>query len=86
MAGDSSKLAGTAEMYFEGVVYFPQQQLTLTGGSQAYTPSPYTAFIADTIVIGGNGTLVINSDPTQTSVPVPSNLLVTWNGQPRLVE
>jgi hypothetical protein len=73
-------------MFFEGVAYFPQQALTLSGGSQAHSAAPYTSYIADTITINGNGTLVINSDPTQTAVPIPSALKVTWNGQPYLVK
>jgi Flp pilus assembly protein TadG len=86
LAATASSLAGSAEMFFEGVAYFPQQQLTLSGGAQVQTPSPYTSYIADTITINGNGTLVINSDPTQTTVPIPSALKVTWNGQPYLVK
>jgi hypothetical protein len=86
LAATASSLSGTAEMFFEGVAYFPRQQLTLSGGSQVQTPSPYTAYIADTITINGNGTLVINSDPLQTTVPIPGALKVTWNGQPYLVK
>src|SRR5262249_45433212 len=68
----SSKIAGSGEMYFEGVIYFGKQQLTLTGSAQMATPSPYTAFIADTIEISGSGTLTINNDLTKTSVKIPS--------------
>jgi len=86
LAASASSLSGSAEMFFEGVIYFPKQQLTLTGGAEAQTPSPYTGYVADTIRINGNGRLVINSDPSQTTVPVPGALQVTWNGQPRLVQ
>ena len=86
LAASSSKLAGTAEMYFEGVIYFPQQNVTLTGGSQTSTPSPYTGYIVDTLDINGNGTLVINNDLTKTSVKIPSGLQLTLNGKPRLVQ
>ncbi len=86
LAATASSLAGSSEMYFEGVIYFPKQQLTLTGGAEGYTPSPYTGYVADTITINGNGTLVINNDPSQTTVPIPGGLQVTWNGQPRLVQ
>jgi Flp pilus assembly protein TadG len=84
IAATGSKLAGTAEMYFEGVVYLPQQQLVVTGGSEAFTPSPYTAYIADKLDFQGNGKLVINNDMTKTSVPIPDVLKVTLNGRPRL--
>jgi len=82
----SSKLAGSAEMYFEGVVYLGRQQLQLTGSSSTATPSPYTAFIADTIEIGGSGTLTINNDLTKTSVKIPSALQMTMNTKARLVQ
>jgi hypothetical protein len=86
LAATSSKLAGTAEMHFEGVVYLPQQHVTLTGGSQTTTPSPYTAYIADQLDIQGNGSLVINNDTTKTTVPIPNVLKVTLNGRPRLTQ
>ncbi len=35
----------------------------------------FTSYIADTITISGNGALVISSDPTKTSVPIPSAAL-----------
>jgi hypothetical protein len=72
-------------MWFEGVIYLPKQLVTLTGGSQSFTPSPYTAYIMDTMSINGNGTLVINSDPTKTTVPIPAQLLPAIDGRPRLV-
>jgi hypothetical protein len=68
------------------VIYLPKQLVALTGGSQSFTPSPYTAYIVDTMSINGNGTLVINSDPTQTTVPIPAPLQVAINGQTRLVK
>jgi Flp pilus assembly protein TadG len=84
-AASSSQLSGNAEMWFEGVIYLPKQLVTLTGGSQSFTPSPYTAYIMDTMSINGNGTLVINSDPTKTTVPIPAQLLLALDGRPRLV-
>jgi hypothetical protein len=86
IAASSSQITGSGQLYFEGVIYLPQQLLTLTGGSQAATPSPYTAFIADTFDLSGNGTVIINSDPTKTTVPIPSQLLLALGGQPRLTQ
>jgi Flp pilus assembly protein TadG len=80
-AATKSTLTGTSEMYFEGVVYLPNQQLTVSGGSTAYTPSPFTAFIADTFSLSGTATVTILSDATKTSVPVPSALLSGSGGQ-----
>ncbi len=86
LAATSSQLAGQAGLYFEGVAYFPKQQLTITGNAEALATAPYSAFIADTIVINGNGQLVLNSDPNATPIPIPSGLAVTWNAQPYLVQ
>jgi Flp pilus assembly protein TadG len=85
-AANSSQLAGTAEMYFEGVVYLPQQHVALSGGSQTVTPSPYTGYIVDTLEINGNGTLVINNDATKTNVPIPTALQLTLGNQPYLTQ
>jgi hypothetical protein len=86
LAATGSSLAGNADLYFEGVSYFPKQQLTITGNSEVNATAPYSAFIADTIVINGNGQLVLNSDPNATPVPIPSALNVTWNGQAFLTQ
>jgi Flp pilus assembly protein TadG len=86
LAATSSQLSGTAEMYFEGVIYLPQQSVALSGNSEAYAPSPYTAFIVDTLDISGNGAMVINNDTSKTAVPVPAPLQIASGGQPRLVQ
>jgi hypothetical protein len=83
-AAGSSQISGGGELYFEGVVYLPQQ-VTVTGGAQMATPSPYTAYVTDTLTINGNGTLIINSDPKKTAVPIPAALQVQIGGQPRLL-
>jgi len=80
-AAQKSTLSGSSELYFEGVIYLPDQQLTLSGGSAAFTPSPFTAYIADTFVLSGSATLSILSDPTKTSVPIPTALLSGSVGQ-----
>jgi hypothetical protein len=83
-AATESQLAGSAEMYFEGVIYLPQQRVVITGGAETFTPSPYTAYIADRLDFQGNGKLVINNDTTKTSVPIPDGLKVTLNAKPWL--
>jgi Flp pilus assembly protein TadG len=85
-AASSSSLSGSGEMYYEGVIYLPKEHVDLTGGSQSFTPSPYTAYIMDTISISGNGTLVINSDPAQTTVPIPAALQIALGAQPWLAQ
>jgi Flp pilus assembly protein TadG len=85
-AATSSQLSGTAEMYFEGVIYLPRQSVALNGNAEIYTPSPYTAFIVDTLDITGNGSMVINNDTSRSHVPVPAALQVAAGGHPRLVQ
>lgn len=86
LAASSSSLSGQSELYFEGVVYLPQQQVTISGTASAVAPSPYTSFIADTLSFVGNGELVINNDTSKTSVPIPTALNVQTNGKLALVK
>jgi Flp pilus assembly protein TadG len=80
LAADFSSLSGQAELYFEGIVYLPKQQLTVSGGALAFAPSPYTSYIGDTLRFVGNGELVINNDTTLTTLPIPTALMVQTGG------
>jgi hypothetical protein len=82
----SSQLSGNTDLYVEGIVYLPKQLLTVTGNAEMDAPSPYTSFIADRIELNGNGTLVINNNPTSTAVPIPPELQVKLGGQARLLQ
>lgn len=84
LAATSSQLSGSSELYIEGVVYLPKQLVSITGSAEVGAPSPYTSFIADAIDITGNGSLVINNDPTKTTLPIPKELEVDLAGQPIL--
>jgi Flp pilus assembly protein TadG len=86
MAAPSSQLSGSSDLYFEGVIYLPGQLVNITGSAEVDSPSPYTSFIADRIDINGNGTLVINNDPSKTTIPVLSELQVSLGGQAVLLE
>jgi Flp pilus assembly protein TadG len=77
---NSSRLSGQAQLYFEGVVYLPGQAVSVTGNGQAYAPSPYTSYIADTLSFVGNAELIINNNTSLTSVPIPTALYVQTNG------
>jgi len=81
MAADTSQLAGQSELYFEGVIYLPRQLAKITGTATAFAPSPWTSFIADTIMISGNGQFVINNDTTKTPVPIPVGLQMRSGGR-----
>jgi hypothetical protein len=74
VAAAESDLAGQSELYFEGVVYLPKQLVKITGTAEAFAPSPWTAFIADTFQITGNGSIVIHNDTSLTAVPIPAGL------------
>ena len=81
-----SVLSGGSEMYFEGGLYFPQQQLELSGGSGNYSLSPFTAIAADTFNLSSSSAINLNSDPSKTSVPVPSGFLGSMGGSLALVQ
>jgi Flp pilus assembly protein TadG len=81
LPASSSSLSGQSELYFEGVVYLPQQQVSVTGNASMVAPSPYTSFIADTLTFVGNGVLVINNDTSKSKLPIPTALMVQTNGR-----
>ena len=80
-AAASSQLSGQSELYFEGVVYLPKQLVTVTGTAEAFAPSPWTSFIADTFQVTGNGSIVIHNDTSLTSVPIPAGLKMRTGGR-----
>jgi Flp pilus assembly protein TadG len=86
LAASSSTLSGQAELYFEGIVYLPGQQVTVTGNATAIAPSPYTSYIGDTLRFVGNGELIINNDTTLTQLPIPTALLVQTGGRLALTQ
>jgi hypothetical protein len=72
-AAKTSQVSGTTEMFFEGVVYLPNQALTVNGSAGVFQPSPYTMYVADTIKVAGNA-MMLKSDPKKTTVAVPTAL------------
>jgi len=86
LAGSTSSLSGQSELYFEGIVYLPQQLVTVTGSASVVAPSPYTSYIGDTLRFTGNGDLVINNDTSLTALPVPKALMVQVGGRPILTQ
>jgi Flp pilus assembly protein TadG len=86
LAGTASSLSGQAELYFEGIVYLPKQEVTVSGTASAVAPSPYTSYIGDTLRFVGNGDLVINNDTSLTQLPLPTSLMVQTGGRPILTQ
>jgi Flp pilus assembly protein TadG len=86
LAGSLSSLSGQSELYFEGIVYLPKQEVTVSGNASAIAPSPYTSYIGDTLRFVGNGDLVINNDTSLTALPLPASLYVQTGGRPILTQ
>ncbi len=86
LAGSASSLSGQSELYFEGIVYLPKQEVTVSGNASAFAPSPYTSYIGDTLRFVGNGDLVINNDTSMTALPLPKSLMVQTGGRPILTQ
>ena len=72
-----SVISGGGDTRYEGVMYFPNQHLVVSGGGSAVANSPFTAFVADSFEFSGGSTLVIKIDPSKTSVPIPGGLYGT---------
>jgi hypothetical protein len=85
-AASASSLSGDGELYFEGLVYTPGQELSVTGNGTANADAPFTAYIADTLKFNGNGSLTINMDLTKTSVPIPDAIRVGTGALLRLTQ
>jgi len=86
LAGSFSSLSGQSELYFEGIVYLPKQEVTVSGTASAFAPSPYTSYIGDVLRFVGNGDLVINNDTSLTALPLPTSLYVQTGGRPILTQ
>ena len=86
LAGSFSSLSGQAELYFEGIVYLPKQEVTVSGNGSGVAPSPYTSYIGDTLRFVGNGDLVINNDTSLTELTMPKSLYVQTGGRPILTQ
>ena len=81
--GDRSQTNGSAAFngnnnnYYEGTVYLPTMSVALTGNGTGTSSTPWSAFIADTVTISGNGNFTINSNYQSSSVPLPPPLVLT---------
>lgn len=69
-----SVISGGGDTKYEGVMYFPNQHLVVSGGGSAVANSPFTAFVADSFEFSGGSTLAIKIDKSQTTVPIPAGL------------
>ena len=83
--GARAKMSGGGDLYYEGIIYFPTQNVEVSGGGSTTTISPFTAYIANTFLYSGGSALNINVDRARTTVPIPA-LLYTERGGVTLVE
>jgi Flp pilus assembly protein TadG len=75
--GTSAKFAGGSTQSYEGTIYMPSAAVSLAGsGSGTSSTTPFSAIIADTVSLVGNGNFVVNSNYASSSVPLPPNLTV----------
>jgi Flp pilus assembly protein TadG len=67
-------VSGTNSFYFEGALYIPGADVTMSGTNTATITSPFTAVIAKSYILSGTNTWKMNYDPPRMTVPVPSGL------------
>ena len=63
-----------SDLKIEGTMYFPDQQLDISGGSTTLTMPPYTMIIADSLHMHDASTISIDSDYAGSAVPLPLTL------------
>ena len=78
--GQTAVMSGGGDLYYEGIIYFPTQNVRVSGGGSTTTTSPFTAYIGNTFNYSGGSTLNINVDRTKTQVAVPSALYPEGGG------
>ena len=69
----TNTLSGTSTVNFTGLLYFGHQNVVVSGSSENQQAA-YTAMVAYTINYSGTSTLFLNSNYSNTTVPVPSGL------------
>lgn len=72
--GVVANMSGGGDLYYEGVVYFPTQPITVSGGGSTTTPSPFTAYIARNFTYSGGSEFKIDWDPSRVTVPIDPGL------------
>jgi Flp pilus assembly protein TadG len=85
--GSQATISGSGDIYYEGVMYFPTQNLLVSGGgSTTILSSPFLAYIGNTITYTGGGSLYALVDKTKATVPIPDGLYSGTAGALRLLE
>ena len=84
-AGGKSRITGGGTSYYEGVIYFPTQELLVSGGGYSNISPPFTVYMADIITYTGGGRLQGGLDPTRATVPIPKEIYPAASATPRLI-
>jgi Flp pilus assembly protein TadG len=69
---DANLIVGGGEIEINGILYFPAQELKITGGGEIGSSSAQFAIMADTITIEGNGDLTIHIGESYQSTGLPN--------------
>ncbi len=70
----TSQLSGNGNINFTGVLYFGNQNVTISGNAVQNGTAAFTAVVANEVTYSGNGTLDLNANYSSTNVPLPSGL------------
>jgi len=71
---DTIKLTGNSDTYFEGILYFGDQEVKISGNGELNNGSPYSVFVADRLTMNGNATVNFNIDTDNMDYNVPDEL------------
>ena len=79
-------ISGGADMVYDGTMYFPNNELNVTGNGTGSSSAGYTAVIARLLKFSGNGSLTFKYPDGSGSVPLPDGLAdITGGTQMALV-
>ena len=67
-------ISGGADMVYDGTMYFPNNELNVTGNGTGSSSAGYTAVIARLLKFSGNGSLTFKNPDGSGSVPLPDGL------------
>lgn len=83
--GGKTRISGGGTSYYEGVIYFPTQELLVSGGGFTDISPPFTVYMADIISCTGGGRLQGGLDPDRATVPIPKEIYSAASAAPRLI-
>ena len=77
-------ISATNARKVHGTVYLPAATLSISGANPVADLSPWTIIVANDLQLGGSASLVINTNYSGSTVPVPSG--VGSSGEPHLTK